>query len=92
MSNVRKGLWQNLSKFANEFKSPDNYALSSVNHNAETIEFLNNHDEKISDLNLPHDFFRVTEIEGNIEEKLFQSDLSTKKELNPIVFIISQIF
>lgn len=76
LSNVRKTLWQNLSKFANDFKSPENYALSSVNQNAETVEFLNNHDEKLSDLKLPHSFFRVTEIEGNIEEKLFQADLS----------------
>lgn len=76
LSKIKETLWQNLSKFAHEFKSPENYTLSSVNRNAETVEFLSNHDEKLSDLNLVHNFFRVTEIEGNIQEKLFNSDLS----------------
>ncbi len=61
-----------------ELKSPQNYLLSSVNRSAEEIEFLGNHDQqaRLCDLDLLHYFFRVTEIEGNIEEKLYQADLS----------------
>lgn len=54
---------------------PDNYVFVSVNQEAKLIEYYD-YSKRICDLQLFHTFFKLTEAEGNLEEKLINSKIS----------------
>jgi hypothetical protein len=75
---VRNKVWQVLEKQVDlgpELKSPDNYVFSSVDLDANLVEYYD-YSKKLSELKLFNYFFKLVESQGNIEEKLFNSHLS----------------
>jgi hypothetical protein len=78
LEEIRNKVWKELEKHPDlgaELKSPDNYVFSSVNQEANLVEYYD-YSKKLSELKLFNYFFKLVENQGNIEEKLFNSHLS----------------
>jgi hypothetical protein len=75
LSELKDRLWNELEKCPLQLKSKNNYSLSTVTADAQIYEYYNLH-LKLCDLNLLHWFFKIVEIQGNLEEKKFNADLS----------------
>jgi phosphatidylinositol-4,5-bisphosphate 3-kinase len=58
-----------------KLKPPENYAFMSVSQEAKDVEFFD-YSKRLCDLNLAFMFFKLVEIEGDMEEKAFNSDLA----------------
>jgi hypothetical protein len=56
-------------------KQPDSYVFISVTQEAKLTEYYD-YSKRICDLKLFHLFFKLIEIQGNLEEKLINSDIS----------------
>lgn len=56
-------------------KQPDSYVFTSVTQDAKSTEFYDN-SKRICDLKLFHLFFKLVEVQGDLEEKLINSDIS----------------
>lgn len=73
---IRCKLWENLKDSEQiELKTPDKYIFTSVTQDSQNVEYFD-YSLKLSDLNLLHWFFKLIEIEGNIEEIHYNSDIS----------------
>lgn len=57
-----------------DFKPADYYSFSSVDRDAKLVEYYD-YTLRLCDLNLIHWFFRMFEIEGNLEERLKNSEI-----------------
>ena len=56
-------------------KQPDSYVFTSVTQDAKSTEYYDD-SKRICDLKLFHLFFKLVEVQGDIEEKLINSDIS----------------
>ena len=81
LNELKDTLWSEMCKYSLPLKSKSNYTFSTVTSDAHVLEYYN-YDLKLCDLNLLHWFFRVIEIQGNLEENKFKSDLSKIHFLN----------
>jgi hypothetical protein len=75
---VKSKLWDEINdKYSNffHFKTPNDYVFASITHEAQNIEFYD-YALKLGDLKLLHWFFKLNEIEGNLEEKQLSANLS----------------
>jgi hypothetical protein len=77
LSEMRDTLWAELAKNPFQLRSKNDFTFSTVTANAQVYEYYNMH-LKLCDLNLLHWFFKIVEIQGNLEENKFNADLSIK--------------
>lgn len=77
LHNLRILIWQEAAKYPyhNDLKLPDNYVFVSVNQEAKAVEYYD-YSKRICDLKLFYLFFKLTEAQGNLEEKLVNSSIS----------------
>jgi len=77
LNELRTLIWQEASKFPDydDLKMPDNYVFVSVNQEAKSIEYYD-YSKRLCDLKLFYLFFKLVEAEGNLEEKLINSNIS----------------
>jgi hypothetical protein len=58
-----------------KLKQMDSYLLVSVGQEAKLVEYYD-YSKRLCDLKLFYTFFKIIEIEGDLQEKTFNSDLS----------------
>lgn len=83
LEDVRVRVWSeakkmrtNLSSSAIEKLKPvENYLLVSVTQDAKAVEYYD-YSKRLCDLKLFYTFFKVVEIQGNLQEKTYYSNLS----------------
>lgn len=70
-------IWQESKNFPyyENLKQPDNYVFVSVTQEAKLTEFYD-YSKRICDLKLFHLFLKLVELQGDLEEKLINSDIS----------------
>ena len=77
MEGLRNKIWLEAKHYSyyEDLLLPDNYVFVSVNQEAKLIEYYD-YSKRICDLQLFHTFFKLTEAEGNLEEKRINSKIS----------------
>lgn len=85
LEEVRERVWSEAKKLRpvaanllNKLKPPENYLLVSVTHDAKPVEYFD-YSKRLCDLKLFYTFFKVVEIQGNLQEKTYYSCLSIKE-------------
>lgn len=76
MNELRNLIWQEAKSYPyyENLKQSDNYVFVSVTQEAKSTEYYD-YSKRICDLKLFHLFFKLVEIEGDLEEKLIDSDI-----------------
>lgn len=80
LDDVRQRVWSEAKKlrpaaWLNKLKPAENYLLVSVTHDAKCVEYYD-YSKRLCDLKLFYTFFKVVEIQGNLQEKTYYSYLS----------------
>jgi len=80
LNELKQMVWKEFKSFGSmdnhfDLKTPDNYIFTSVTQEAKTIEYFDLM-KRLCDLRLFFPFFQLIEIQGNLEEKALNSDLS----------------
>ena len=80
---MRSKLWSEARKypFFDKLKPVDNYVLISVGQDAQIVE-LYDLSKRLSELKLFYAFFKIQECQGNLEEKLLDSNISKLIQIN----------
>ena len=80
MAEVKSNIWSEAKKrpFFNKLKPADNYVLMSVGQDAQCHEYYD-FTKRLCELKLFYLFFKLEETQGNLEEKMIDSNISKKK-------------
>ena len=92
---VRDKLWIEVKKchyssagLIAKLKSIDHYLLVSVSQDAKTVEYYD-YSKRLCDLKLFYTFFRVVEIQGDLQEKTYYSNLSSNRSFYNFSIILN---
>lgn len=78
LNEVRLKLWseaKSVTFLFSKLKPIENYIFASVNQEAKMVEYYDN-TKRLCDLKMFYTFFKIIEIQGNLQEKTFNSELS----------------
>ena len=77
LSDLRVLVWLEAKRlpYFVDLKPADNYVFSSVTQDAKCVEFYDD-SKRICDLRLFYTFFKLNEVQGNLEENLINADIS----------------